>query len=79
MASRLKYAKKLCTFFGNATSIKIKDLKDSVTIARQAGRPLHVIGDSKRYSLKNIKAGEVSTLLLPKGADLTFYRYAWWG
>ena len=56
-------------FLANA-KYKDKNLKDSVTIARQAGRPLHVIG-SKRYSLK-YKAGKYQPYYY-QGADLTFY------
>ena len=69
MASQFKYAKNYVHFLANA-KYKDKNLKDSVTIARQAGRPLHVIG-SKRYSLK-YKAGKYQPYYY-QGADLTFY------
>ena len=70
MASQFKYAKKIMYIFLANAKYKDKNLKDSVTIARQAGRPLHVIG-SKRYSLK-YKAGKYQPYYY-QGADLTFY------
>jgi len=57
-------------FLANA-KYKDKNLKDSVDIARQANKKLHVIG-SKRYCLKWRKDGKYQPYIYP-GNDLKFY------